>query len=133
MAILKFGSDYYQGLLISHYYSSSVRLMEMSYGQRLAFARKRARLTQKELQQVSGVPQQTISKIERGDQSESSYDSILAFHLGCSAYWLSTGKGDYLAGVLSEDEQLIIQAYRAAPEKLQKAYEFFAESQTPLK
>jgi SOS-response transcriptional repressor LexA len=66
----------------------------MEYGERLRWARKQAGFTQEGLAKESGVPQGTISKIERGDQLTSSYDSRLAHTLNVSAIWLSTGGGD---------------------------------------
>ncbi|MBE8717574.1 helix-turn-helix transcriptional regulator [Cellvibrio sp. KB43] len=61
-------------------------------------ARKRAGLTQIQLAEASGVKQGTISKIERGDQNESAFDSILGHHLNINSYWLSTGKGEPVGG-----------------------------------
>lgn len=65
-----------------------------SYGERLQWARKRAGMTQVELANISKVKQGTISKIERGDQSESAFDTILAFHLKINPHWLTTGVGE---------------------------------------
>lgn len=95
----------------------------MNYGNRLTHARKRKALTQVKLEAISGVPQGTISKIERGDQLDSSYDSILAYHLDCSAIWLSREIGSIDTRVLSDDEQKIIQAYREGSAKLKSAFE----------
>lgn len=66
----------------------------MNYGERLKSARKAKNYTQQGLADVSGVPQDTISKIERGDQDTSTYDTVLANALAISPLWLSTGKGE---------------------------------------
>lgn len=65
----------------------------MKYGERLKKARKAAGLTQDGLSKLSRVPQGTISKIERGDQDSSTYDTVLADTLGVSAIWLTSEKG----------------------------------------
>lgn len=49
--------------------------------------------SQQELADRSGVPQGTISKIERGDQDSSRYDVHLADALGISPVWLTKGIG----------------------------------------
>lgn len=96
----------------------------MGYGERLRWARKQADLTQQELANISGVKQGSISKIERGEQSESSYDPILAFHLRVSAYWLTTGEGDPLDGVLTEEEKELLEAYRASEGDQKNVFDF---------
>lgn len=60
-------------------------------GNRLSEARKRRNLTQKRLAEISGVPQQTISKIERDDQKSTTQLVELAEALGVTAKWLATG------------------------------------------
>lgn len=65
----------------------------MDYGERLRTARRARNWTQAELAEKSGVPQGTISKIERGDQETSRYDVLLADALEISATWLARGTG----------------------------------------
>lgn len=76
--------------------------MNLTYGQRLKAARTHKKLTQPQLAEISGVPQGTISKIERGDQETSAYDSVLAHHLDVNALWLRNGdellKPEWLGG-----------------------------------
>lgn len=69
--------------------------MKLAYGQRLLAARKNKKLSQEKLAEISGVGQGTISKIERGDQDSSAYDSILAHHLDINAMWLTTGDDEF--------------------------------------
>ena len=47
------------------------------------------------LAEVSGVPQGTISKIERGDQDKSTYDGALSRALGVHPLWLSLNDAEY--------------------------------------
>lgn len=77
-------------------------MKNLTYGERLLWARKRAGLTQIQLAEASGVKQGTISKIERGDQNESAFDSILGHHLNINSYWLSTGEGEPVNGSQSQ-------------------------------
>lgn len=63
----------------------------MNYGKRLKSARKNKGLSQEALAKISGVKQGSISKIERGDQSSSTFDIELAEALGVHALWLKTG------------------------------------------
>lgn len=65
----------------------------MKLSDRLKAARKAKHWTQQELADKSGVPQGTISKIERGDQETTAYTIDLADALGVSATWLSKGTG----------------------------------------
>lgn len=98
----------------------------LNYGERLKWARKRAGLTQLELAELSGVGQGTISKIERGDQSESSYDTILAHHLNVYAYWLTTGEGNPDITPLTTSESNLINAYRKAPDEVRSYLDFLS-------
>lgn len=66
----------------------------MKFGARLRSARTSARLTQADLAELTNIPQQTISKIERGDQESSSYVVQLALACGVSPQWLALGCGD---------------------------------------
>lgn len=81
----------------------------MRYGERLRFARKNKRLSQAALAKITHVPQATISKIERGDQESSRYDSILAHILECDSYWLTTGNGDH--GLDQPERSLEVQQF----------------------
>lgn len=65
-----------------------------SVGQRLVWARNRKGWTAATLIEESGVPQGTVSKIERGEQkSLGNYGPQLAKAVGIDLNWLSTGKG----------------------------------------
>ena len=47
--------------------------MQMNFGGRLKLARKRKGLTQKELAEMSGVSQQLIGQIEKGEVNHQSF------------------------------------------------------------
>lgn len=65
----------------------------MTYSSRIKEARKYAKLTQSELASRAGVTQTSISDLERGKSSSSSFTATLAKVCGVSALWLETGKG----------------------------------------
>lgn len=69
-------------------------LRRMTLGERLKKAREHAGLTQKQLEEKSGVPQQMISKIENGYQKRCSYIVELADACGVRPQWLQMGKGE---------------------------------------
>jgi len=66
--------------------------------ERLQYSRKAAGLTQKDLEQVSGVPQNTISRIELGRNNETSTGTLKKLALALS---VST---DFLLGLKDEPE-----------------------------
>lgn len=74
-------------------YNGSCSVVCMDFGKRLRAARKYAQLTQEELAEKSGVPQQTISKLERGDQDTSSHTVHLAVACGVRPQWLAMEEG----------------------------------------
>lgn len=68
----------------------------MSVGERLREARRHAKLTQVELYERSGVPQQTIGNLETGATKTSRNIIALARACGVRAEWLATGEGPML-------------------------------------
>lgn len=68
----------------------------MNFGQRLKAARKYAGLTQTQLATKVGMDQTTISDLERGKSSSSSFCASIARTCGVDALWLETGQGDML-------------------------------------
>jgi SOS-response transcriptional repressor LexA len=66
----------------------------MNFGQRLKAARKYAGLTQTTLATKVGMDQTTISDLERGKSSSSSFCASIAKTCGVDALWLETGQGD---------------------------------------
>ena len=62
-------------------------------GERLYKARKRAKLTQKELGKLAGVRQQTIASLESDEQRSTSFIVELANALQVRPEWLSAGRG----------------------------------------
>lgn len=65
-----------------------------SYRDRLRSARKLRGLTQDKLAEVSGVPQGSISKIERGGQKTTAYTVMLCQALNINPVWLETDEGE---------------------------------------
>lgn len=65
----------------------------MSIGERVRKARKEKELTQDQLASKVGVRQSTISELEKGDSTSTTYIASIAAALGVSALWLETGKG----------------------------------------
>lgn len=78
----------------------------MTLAERMKKAREHAGLTQKELQDKSGVPQQMISKIERGYQETSAYIVQLAVACGVRPEWLAMEAGEMIDGLYVEDEKI---------------------------
>ena len=66
-----------------------------SYSERLRHARNLRKLTQVELAELSGVPQASISKIERGDQQTTAYTVKLSVALNINPLWLE-GSSDVM-------------------------------------
>ena len=66
--------------------------------ERLMFSRKTAGLTQKDLERASGVPQNTISRIELGRNDETSTGTLKKLALALS---VST---DFLLGLKDEPD-----------------------------
>lgn len=66
--------------------------MRETLATRLKNARKAAKLTQEQLQELSGVPQSVISKTERGERRNPEGLLELAKALKVDAYWLKTGE-----------------------------------------
>jgi phage repressor protein C with HTH and peptisase S24 domain len=79
--------------------------MRMSYADRLRTARKRKGLSQKKLEEISGVGQGTISKIERGGQGNSASDVDLAMALDIHPAWLTNGDERYAPAWLLTPDQ----------------------------
>lgn len=68
----------------------------MSLGERLRAARIYAGLTQVELAEKSGVPQQNISSIEQNKQDKSADIVQLAIACGVRSEWLALESGEML-------------------------------------
>jgi transcriptional regulator with XRE-family HTH domain len=78
-------------------YNQRNNLHDMTLGERLRRAREHAGLTQKELEEKSGVLQQMISKVENGRQETSAYVVQLAIACGVRPEWLALGQGEMVA------------------------------------
>ena len=87
----------------------------MGFSSNLKAARERAHLSQRELAKQSGVSQQAISVIEKGERSPSEATmKMLADALGCSVADLMNG--DTLEGseyALTAEEKKLIDDYRS--------------------
>lgn len=66
----------------------------MSIGTRIKEARREAKLTQKQLAGKVGIKQSTLSELESGASSGTTYIATFASALGVRALWLETGKGN---------------------------------------
>lgn len=74
----------------------------MEYKDRLKAARKHANLTQGELAEKVGITQTSISDLERGKSSSSSFNASIAKTCGVNALWLENGSGHMLPTPLEE-------------------------------
>lgn len=79
----------------------------MTLGQRLKLARAHAGLTQKQLEDKSGVSQQTISNIENDLQDKSTDVVQLAMACGVNSEWLAVEAGVMVGGLVVHDKKLI--------------------------
>jgi len=86
----------------------------MSFSENLKTAREKARLSQRELAKQSGVSQQAISVIEKGERSPSETTmKLLADALGCTVSDLMGERDDApLDYALTFDERKLIDGYR---------------------
>lgn len=78
----------------------------MTLGAILIAARKYAGLTQDQLAEKSGVKQGTISKIERGETSQSTNTVRLAMACGVRSEWLAEEQGEMVDGLYVHDERM---------------------------
>ena len=74
--------------------------MGSEFGKRLQLARLRAKLTQEQLAAKVAMAQSTLASAEASG-SGSRLTAQLARHCGVDAYWLATGDGDMLSGVVA--------------------------------
>lgn len=86
----------------------------MEFGERLAFARKRAGLSQSELARRVGLRSTAVSAIESGVTKASGKVASIARTLDCDPFWLETGDGDQEAAYPRFDASIIRSAVLAA-------------------
>lgn len=84
----------------------SVLNRAMKFSERLKLARKHAKLSQEELALIVGCSQGAISKIERGDQEESTLVVKFAVACGINPVWLDTGDGEMIASQVNLSPQM---------------------------
>jgi phage repressor protein C with HTH and peptisase S24 domain len=77
-------------------------------GQRIKTCRKEKGMSQKQLAQLSGVAQPTISALESGANKETRKLASIANALGVSPYWLETGQGLNYQTHAPKDDQPVI-------------------------
>lgn len=105
----------------------------MTIGQRIREARRAIPMTQDELASKAGIKQPTLSELERGDSTGSSYLPAIAAALGLNALWLQTGKGSkYPIKSITPKEMLLIAAYRESSEEGKTFIEMACESAPKL-
>lgn len=98
----------------------------MTLGERLKMAREHAGLTQKELEEKSGVLQQMISKVENGRQDTSAYVVQLAVACGVRPEWLALGQGEMVAAEIDKSimtydmQQVVTQMATMEPDEQYK-------------
>lgn len=90
--------------------------MATDFGKRVAQARKRAGLTQKELAPKVGMSQSNLSELETVAH-ESGKTAQIAHVCRVDAYWLATGEGDML-GDLPPTSALTLREPPSLPEAL---------------
>jgi SOS-response transcriptional repressor LexA len=69
--------------------------MATEYGTRLKTARNRLKLTQKQLEKLTGIPQSTISTAEKHGHG-STETTVYAVALKVDPHWLATGEGEMI-------------------------------------
>lgn len=75
----------------------------ISFGERLRFARKEARLTQKQLAVKVGMSQSNLSELENGEYPSSSFTAQIADALNVRGLWLAEGRGPRRSDETKED------------------------------
>lgn len=99
-------------------------------GERLARARKEAKLSQEEVARRVGIAQPSYSELERGVSLSTTKIGSLAHVLNVDAYWLETGNGSFERTVregraaypsLAEDEYRVLALYKGLPARKRKA------------
>jgi transcriptional regulator with XRE-family HTH domain len=86
---------------------------EASTASRVKSARLTAKLTQKQLSDMSGISQPAISMIESGEIRATGYAAILARCLGVTAEWLEFGSETN--NEITPQEKAMIELFRSLP------------------
>lgn len=92
-----------------------------SLGERLKWARKNAGLSQGQLENLVGLPQSVISRLERDPTSETRKIVELATACQVNPYWLATGKGDVKSVTKSiqlKKLELALEKYKLTQEEI---------------
>lgn len=77
-----------------------------TYGERLKYARKLARMTQGVLAKRAGMSQSSVSELENGQYPTSSFTAQLADALNVSAVWLAENRGPMKPSLLRLEASL---------------------------
>ncbi|WP_080419736.1 helix-turn-helix domain-containing protein [Burkholderia ubonensis] len=91
------------------------------FGERLLYARKQKRLTQKQVESRIGIGQSTLAQLELNGTG-SAYTVALALLYGVSPFWLALNKGQPYGGLpmpewlypLSDEDMVRVQKYAEA-------------------
>lgn len=86
--IIEYEESHLQGYECAH------NNRRMEFKDRMKAARKEAKLTQVQLAERVGIDQSVISSLERGKYRGSSHTVAIAYALGVSPRWLSSGAGE---------------------------------------
>jgi len=78
----------------------------MNLSERIVLARTHAKLTQKQLADLSGVTQQSISLLENGKQKQTTEIVSIAVSCGVRSEWLALEQGEMVDGLYIEDERI---------------------------
>ena len=97
---------------------------DMGLGTRLRSERKAAGYTQEALAKASGIKQPTLSDIERGEIGAPSAPAMEAICrvLNLRPQWLLTGHGEKYVSNTTDQEQDLLDLFRAMPPHQQQAW-----------
>jgi transcriptional regulator with XRE-family HTH domain len=87
-------------------YNFVCKTTSMNLSERIVLARTHAKLTQKQLADLSGVTQQSISLLENGKQKQTTEIVSIAVACGVRSEWLALEQGEMVDGLYVDDERI---------------------------
>jgi transcriptional regulator with XRE-family HTH domain len=87
-------------------YNFVCKTVVMNLSERIVLARTHAKLTQRQLADLSGVTQQSISLLEKGKQKQTTEIVSIAVACGVRSEWLALEQGEMVNGLHIEDERI---------------------------
>lgn len=87
-------------------YNFVCKTVVMNLSERIVLARTHAKLTQRQLADLSGVTQQSISLLEKGKQKQTTEIVSIAVACGVRSEWLALEQGEMVSGLHIEDERI---------------------------